>query len=58
MKLEAHGTDGKILQWIGNWLSHRKQRLVLNGQLSDCKDVLNGVPQEGMILRPTPLKCK
>jgi len=42
MKLEAHGIDRKILQWIGNWLSDRKQRVVLNGQISDWRDVLSG----------------
>jgi len=26
MKLKAHGIDGEILQWTGNWLSDRKQR--------------------------------
>jgi len=30
-KLEAHGIDGSILKWIGEWLSGRQQRVVLNG---------------------------
>ena len=33
MKLAAHGLGGDILQWIGNWLSNRKQRVVLNGHV-------------------------
>jgi len=30
---------------FGNWLSDRKHTVMLNGQLSDWRDVLNGVPQ-------------
>jgi len=41
--LEARGTDGDILKWIGNWLSDRKQRVVLNGQF------LSGVPQGSVV---------
>jgi len=32
MKLEAHGIDGDIIKWIGNWLSDKKQKVMLNGQ--------------------------
>ena len=34
MKLQAHGIDGEILRWIKEWLSGRKQRVVINGQFS------------------------
>ena len=30
-KLKAHGISGDILNWIGEWLNKRQQRVVLNG---------------------------
>jgi hypothetical protein len=33
-KLKAHGVEGKVLRWIRNWLTGRKQRVVLNGKSS------------------------
>ena len=51
MKLAAHGINGNVLKWIEGWLCGRKQRVALNGQVSEWKDILSGVPQ-GSVLGP------
>ena len=43
-KLDAQ-IGGEILKWVENWLSERKQRVVLGGDFSEWRDILSGVPQ-------------
>ena len=50
-KLKQNGISGNILNTIIDFLSFRKQRVVLNGQVSHWTSIEAGVPQ-GSILGP------
>ena len=48
-KLQTFGITGKLLSLLKDFLSNRSQRVALNGQFSEWKNVNAGVPQ-GSIL--------
>ena len=50
-KLQRIGINGALLNWMIDYLKDRKQRVVINGQFLDLKDILCGVPL-GSILGP------
>ena len=50
-KLRESGISGSLLLWLTDYLSERKQRVVLSGSVSDTVTISAGVPQ-GSILGP------
>ena len=50
-KLEQNGIEGKLLNLFKNYLSNRKQRVVLNGMESNWGEIKAGVPH-GSVLGP------
>ena len=43
LKLKSHGMGNSIINWIEQWLTGRKQRVVVDGEVSSWKSGLGGV---------------
>ena len=51
LKLKGHGIWDGIIDWIEQWLTDRRQHVVVDGEVSNWKSALSGVPQ-GSVLEP------
>ena len=45
LKLKSDGIGDSIIDWIEQWLTERRQRIVVDGVVSNWKSVLSGVTQ-------------
>ena len=43
LKLKSHGMGNSIINWIEQWITDRRQRVVIDGKVSSWKSVLSGV---------------
>ena len=49
LKLKAYGVEGELLSLLKSYLQNREQRVVLNGQTSEWKKVIYGIPQRSLL---------
>ena len=49
LKLNTHGIRDGIIDWIEQWLTDRRQRVVVDGEVSNWKSGLSGVSQRSVL---------
>ena len=48
-KLKAYGVEGELLLLLKNYLENQEQKVVLNGQTSEWRKIMSGIPQESVL---------
>ena len=51
LNLKAIGICNDVINWIEKWLTHRRQRVIVDGEISNWKSGVSGIPQ-GSVLGP------
>ena len=49
LKLKVHGIGEGLIDWTEQWLTDRRQRVVVDREVSNWKSVLSGVPQGSVL---------
>ena len=49
IKLKAYGIGESMIGWIQAWLALRRQRVIVEAEISNWKPVLSGVPQRSVL---------
>ena len=49
LKQKAHDIGNDEINWIEKLLTHRRQRVVVDSEISNWKSILSGVPQGSVI---------
>ncbi len=48
-KVKQFRIASNVHNWVENWFSNRKQRVVINGTASDWAPITNGVPRSSVL---------
>ena len=50
LKLKSHGMGNSIINWIEQWLTGRRQSVIVDGDVSSWKSVFSEVPQGSVLI--------